>query len=273
MTNSTRFIALALSVAAAGSTTAAAAQPTGVWIDHTGRGAVEIAECAGGNGLCGHVVWVKDGKNKSACRTQIIGNAKPVGGNTWDRGWIIDPDDNARYSVELKPMGEDRLRVTGYMGSKLFSETMIWKRAPAQLERCDNRQTAAPAPSAPAAAPASAPASVSPSAALPPASAPQPAHKPAESSPFEPVSPAPAPQREAAAPTAPPPPAGTPAPPLGEPAAAPAAQPSAAPQTAEGDPEDQPKPRRGSNGKRKTASKECRLELPYVTLKYPCDAF
>ena len=32
---------------------------TGVWIDHTGRGAVEITEC-NGNKLCGHVAWVKD---------------------------------------------------------------------------------------------------------------------------------------------------------------------------------------------------------------------
>src|SRR4029077_14920970 len=36
---------------------AAASGPTGVWIDHTGRGAVEIFECAGG--LCGRIVWLK----------------------------------------------------------------------------------------------------------------------------------------------------------------------------------------------------------------------
>ena len=53
---------------------AAASGPTGVWIDHTGRGAVEIFECAGG--LCGRIVWLKDAGNKSVCGTQIIGNAK-----------------------------------------------------------------------------------------------------------------------------------------------------------------------------------------------------
>lgn len=268
MTTLTRLVAIATIAAAAGGTAAsAAAQPTGVWIDHTGRGAVEIAECASGGGLCGHVVWIKDSKNRSACRTQIIGNARPVGSNTWDRGWIVDPDDNARYSVELKPMGEDRLRVTGYMGSKLFSETMVWKRAPADLERCDNKQTATPAavtPPAPAAPTVAAPAPV----AAPPALPQPPAAKPNEASPFDPAPAAPTTQREAAAPMPPVPPAVVAPPPA--PAAAPAPV-APAPRSADAAPEEETPPRR--NAKRKTASKECRLELPYVTLKYPCDAF
>jgi len=108
---------------------------TGIWIDHTGRGGVEISEC--GANLCGRIVWLKDAGNKRGCGVQVIGNAKSVGKDTWDGGWIYDPEKNARYSVELKSAGADRLRVTGYMGSKLFSETMIWKRAPADLTRCD----------------------------------------------------------------------------------------------------------------------------------------
>src|SRR5262245_62650419 len=103
MMNSTRTIArfAALAAGLAGSVAAASAQQaTGVWIDHTGRGAVEITECGGG--LCGHIVWLKDAKNKQVCRNQVIGNAKPVSAGVWDRGWIIDPDDNSRYSVELK---------------------------------------------------------------------------------------------------------------------------------------------------------------------------
>ena len=63
--------------------------------------------------------------------------SKPVGKDTWDGGWILDPEKNAKYSVELKPIGTDKLRVVGYMGSKLFSETMTWKRAPPDLKRCD----------------------------------------------------------------------------------------------------------------------------------------
>ena len=126
---------------------ATASGPTGVWIDHTGRGAVEITECAGR--LCGRIVWLKDTGHKSVCGTQVIGNAKPVGKDTWDGGWIYDPDQNAKYSVELRTIGADKLRVMGYMGSKLFSETFIWKRPTADLKRCDApAATATPSPAA-----------------------------------------------------------------------------------------------------------------------------
>lgn len=124
----------AAAIALAAGSASASAQPTGIWYDHTGRGAVEITNC-GGN-LCGRLVWLKDEKNAKACGTQILGNVKPVSGGKWDGGWIYDPEDNAKYSVEITPMGGDRLKVMGYAGSKLLSETMIWKRANGELKRC-----------------------------------------------------------------------------------------------------------------------------------------
>lgn len=142
-----RFVQAAAFAAVVGVPGLAVAQggPTGVWIDHTGRGAVEIAEC--GANLCGRAVWVKDPKDSKGCGIQIIGNAKPVAGGKWDNGWIYDPDEDAKYSVELTPLAGDKLKVLGYAGSKFFSETMIWKRAPADLKRCD--QTAALSPAVP----------------------------------------------------------------------------------------------------------------------------
>jgi uncharacterized protein (DUF2147 family) len=132
---------------ATGERSVTASGPTGVWIDHTGRGAVEITECAGR--LCGRIVWLKDTGHKSVCGTQVIGNAKPVGKDTWDGGWIYDPDKNEKYSVELRTIGADKLRVMGYMGSKFFSETFIWKRPTADLTRCDAPgATATPSPAA-----------------------------------------------------------------------------------------------------------------------------
>lgn len=109
---------------------------TGVWIDHTGRGAVEITNC--GSNLCGRVVWIKDEKNAKGCGIQIIGNAKPVAGGKWDNGWIYDPDAGAKYSVEITPLGGSKLKVLGYSGSKMLSETMIWKRASGDLKRCQS---------------------------------------------------------------------------------------------------------------------------------------
>jgi uncharacterized protein (DUF2147 family) len=120
--------------------------PTGVWVDHTGRGAVEITECAG-NALCGRIVWLKDAANKSVCGKQIIGSAKRSSAGTWDGGWIYDPDRDTRYSVELKLLDPNRLRVMGYMGSKMFNETYTWKRASVELARCDAGQAiASPSP-------------------------------------------------------------------------------------------------------------------------------
>ncbi|MFM9850666.1 MAG: DUF2147 domain-containing protein [Hyphomicrobiaceae bacterium] len=151
MTHSSKRLIRAAAIAAViGVPSLAAAQaaaPMGVWIDHTGRGAVEITEC--GANLCGRAVWIKDPKDSKGCGIQIIGNAKPVAGGKWDNGWIYDPDEDAKYSVELTPLPGDKLKVLGYSGSKFFSETMIWKRAPADLKRCD--QTAAVTPTAPVA--------------------------------------------------------------------------------------------------------------------------
>ena len=112
----------------------AAGSPTGVWIDHTGRGAVEITDCAGR--LCGRIVWLADAKNAKACSLQVIGNVTPAGSNTWDGGWIYDPEAKTKYDVEIKQVSADTLKLTGYAGIKLFGQTMTWTRAPANLVKC-----------------------------------------------------------------------------------------------------------------------------------------
>ena len=126
--------AAVVALAAFGAGAAVAAEPTGIWYDHTGRGAVEITNC--GSALCGRVVWLRDAGNRSACGLQIIGNVRPAKDGAWDGGWIYDPDKDAKYSVEITPIGTRTLKVVGYMGSKLLSETMMWRRAPADLKRC-----------------------------------------------------------------------------------------------------------------------------------------
>jgi len=130
---------------AVGRRNVAASGPTGVWIDHTGRGAVEITDCAGA--LCGRIVWLKNAGNKGVCGKQVIGSAKRTSAGTWDGGWIYDLESGQRYSVELKLLGPDKLRVMGYMGSKMFSETYTWRRATVDLARCDGVPvTASPSP-------------------------------------------------------------------------------------------------------------------------------
>ena len=112
----------------------AAPDPTGIWMNDTGRGAVEIKQC--GNALCGNVVWVKSATDSKGCGKQIIGGVAPVGGGRWDNGWIYSPEKGRKYDVELTPLKNGTLRVTGYAGVKFLSKTMIWTRAPQDLQLC-----------------------------------------------------------------------------------------------------------------------------------------
>jgi len=124
-----------------------ASSPFGVWIDHTGRGAVEITDCGGK--LCGRLVWFKDGKHsKEGCNFQIIGNVRAVGGNKWDGGWIVDPDKDPKkkYDVEITLLSDTKLRVMGYAGMKFLGETMTWTRAPSDLKQCNEPGTDVAAP-------------------------------------------------------------------------------------------------------------------------------
>ena len=129
---------------------------TGIWIDHTGRGAVEIAPC--GNRLCGFVYWVQsalsskgkplvDAKNPDPkrrglpmCGTQILLNLTKQGtnriGNVWGGGSIYDPEEGETFDAEIKLLSSNELSVLGYLGLKFMGETFKWKRAPADLVRC-----------------------------------------------------------------------------------------------------------------------------------------
>lgn len=135
----------------ASSANATGADPTGIWLDDTGRGAIEIKAC--GRGVCGYVVAVKNANDTKGCGKQIIGDAKPANGGTWGNGWIYSPEKRKNYDVELKPLSNGTLRVVGYAGTKLFSRTMIWTQAPADLKRCDSKDAVTPATNEAAVAP------------------------------------------------------------------------------------------------------------------------
>lgn len=143
---------------------AAQVPEVGVWINHEGKGAVEIKPC--GAALCGNIVWLRDPinaegqplfdrrnpdagrRNRPICGLPVIGNVRRTS-EGWDEGWIYNPEEGAQYDVALRASG-DRLSVTGYKGIKLFSKTFTWTRAPADLQRCEGvRQTKAKPSNAP----------------------------------------------------------------------------------------------------------------------------
>jgi uncharacterized protein (DUF2147 family) len=136
---------------------APAADVAGVWIDHTGQGAVEIGPCSnlvgnlggnpGSNRVCGRVVWLKNPEHKSVsgkriCGSQVLGDLRKDGRNLWDAGWIYNPEGEERFSAYLELANADTLRVTGYLGFKLLGETFTWKRATTRLEFCTTDKAA-----------------------------------------------------------------------------------------------------------------------------------
>jgi len=151
----------------------AANDPTGVWMNDTGRGAIEIKPC--GSSLCGHVVWVKDpASDAKGCGRQIIGDLASAGGGVWggDNAWIYSPEKKKNYNVEVTPLADGTLKVKGYAGLSFLSKTMIWTKAPSDLVRCSTEEAAAsPAPKSgePAPAPKSESANAAPAVTPPPA--------------------------------------------------------------------------------------------------------
>lgn len=112
----------------------ASSMPLGIWTDEDGRAAIEVRQC--GNALCGFIVWVRDKKDQHGCGKQIMGNVVHDG-NGWDNGWIINPKDLKKYSVALEPLNANTVKVVGYSGIKLFSESTILTRVTHDIERCD----------------------------------------------------------------------------------------------------------------------------------------
>ena len=152
-----KVVAIAWFMLAAGAAAAQSAPDvTGVWIDHTGRGAVEIVAC--GDKLCGYIYWVKDPLSKQGkplldiknpdkrrrgqpiCGTRVLANLARKGpaklGSIWGGGTIYDPEEGEDYDAEIKLVTAENLNVLGYAGLKILSETYTWTRAPADLVRC-----------------------------------------------------------------------------------------------------------------------------------------
>ena len=129
----------------------AKADVEGVWFDQSGRAGVEIAPC--GTRLCGYIYWVReviypDGRpvidklnpdprrrNKPICGTRILADLAPEG-RTWAGGKIYDPEEGENFDVEISLISPNKLNVLGFAGLKIFGETYVWTRAPADLPRC-----------------------------------------------------------------------------------------------------------------------------------------
>jgi uncharacterized protein (DUF2147 family) len=127
-------------------------QVAGLWLDKDGKAAIEVKGC--GAEVCGNIVWLREPLNplgkpwtdimntdrtkraRPVCGLQIIGGLKHGGNGLWKDGWIYDPEEGKQFNVELSLERADTLKVFGYAGVRLLSETMLWKRLPADSSRC-----------------------------------------------------------------------------------------------------------------------------------------
>jgi len=136
----------------------------GIWFNDSGRGAVEIRPCGtsgrDANKLCGFIVWLKnptfkngqplyDGYNsdpakrhRPICGLPVLGALQRVSDGGYDNGWVYDPEQGQAFDAAIQLRSADRLILTGYKGIKLFSKSFLWKRAPADLPRCDGSTAA-----------------------------------------------------------------------------------------------------------------------------------
>ena len=150
--SSSAIVGLALSVALAASPAFSRENVSGVWYDDTGKGAVQLYQC--GSNICGRIYWLRQAVNRAGrplrdaynpqssrrmrpiCGLQVIWGVKPQNDGSWDGGRIYDPKVGKSYDVAIQHLNGQRLRITGYLGAKLFGKSFIWRRAPANLTRC-----------------------------------------------------------------------------------------------------------------------------------------
>ncbi len=139
-----------LGIAPAG---AAESDPTGWWLDESGRAGIVIAPC--GDRLCGTVQWLKEpndrvtGKPKTdrqnsdatlkqrpLCGLPILWDFKAASPGTWEEGRIYDPEGGDTYKSTMELRDDGTLKVRGYIGLPLLGRSQIWSRPATALTNC-----------------------------------------------------------------------------------------------------------------------------------------
>lgn len=121
-----------------------AAPITGHWITHKSKAVVRISQC--GPGLCGQIVWLRQGvdrkgqpvrdirnRNKSLRGRQVLGlttfsRLSPSGPGRWS-GVMYNPDDGRTYNGSLILTGANSIRVEGCRSGGGACGKRNWTRA------------------------------------------------------------------------------------------------------------------------------------------------
>ncbi len=148
------FYAMAASIALVATVAAQAADsgPTGLWLDGSGRGGIDIQPC--GDKLCGTLTWLKvplnaQGKPKTdihnpdaalqsrpLCGVQVLSGFVPDGPDAWTGGSIYDAASGKTYKSNMALQPDGTLHVRGYIGFSFIGRTETWTRPATRLEHC-----------------------------------------------------------------------------------------------------------------------------------------
>lgn len=109
----------------------------GLWQTENGASRIHITLCeadggasgaAGGEVLCGHIVWTHDNATRRL-GTRILDGFTYEDG-AWDGGEITDPRDGSTYRSSLEMTSADALKVRGCLF--IFCGGQTWTRLPTQ---------------------------------------------------------------------------------------------------------------------------------------------
>jgi uncharacterized protein (DUF2147 family) len=135
---------------------ASAAQPVGLWLDASGRAAIDIEPC--GEQLCGQIAWLKTPldargaaktdihnqdvaqRGRPLCGLKLLAGFNPDGDSAWSDGTIYDPEKGATYKSNMHVQPDGTLRVRGYIGISLLGRSETWTRPAATLNNCGGHE-------------------------------------------------------------------------------------------------------------------------------------
>ena len=137
-------IPLAISACFLSLSVADAATITGHWITHKSKAVVRISQC--GTGLCGQIVWLRQGvdrkgqpvrdirnRDKNMRGRQVLGlttfsGLTPAGPGRWS-GRMYNPDDGRTYNGSLTLTSANSIRVEGCRAGGGACGKRSWTRA------------------------------------------------------------------------------------------------------------------------------------------------
>ena len=124
--------------------------PLGRWVSESKRGVIDIYRCA--DKLCGKLVWMIEPlrhgapavdennpdpalRHRPLCGLVMLGDFHQTKPDTWDGGWIYDPDAGKTYQA-LFTLDGNKLALRGYLVDPFFGQTQTWTRADGRYGSC-----------------------------------------------------------------------------------------------------------------------------------------